>query len=483
MSGWNNTAAAPANQDWDTSAASWNDGTLDAVAATGDDGFGADAAGDGGNNDRACRNCGLEGHFARDCTEPRKMGACFNCGQEGHSKADCTEPRKFKGECRNCNQEGHMASDCPTRVVTCKNCQQEGHVAIDCKNAKVLDNSRVAEKSEDEAWALLQQASEERDIGDFKEAVQILSKACPDYTYPQLEKEFRAREFSIYLIAMEKDHAAAGMETWTNVNLQGDIGKKYAVSYFLSDKPERLALVDKWPASAEENLARLADAGIPLNRGVEKCSNCNKLGHTARRCPDEKMASVQPVVACYLCGEQGHRVRDCAMERKSTSRACKICESEDHMAKVHLMSATLQTLLQPTNHVSVQDCPNKEKRTCRNCGEEDHKAADCPNPKKITCNNCGEEGHIRAECPMPRKKINWAEVTCSKCQQKGHGRARCPEADPGEKQVAGASGFDTVDSGADGGGWNAPANASSAPAEWEIAQPNTAAAGFADAGW
>ncbi|EXJ59961.1 hypothetical protein A1O7_04109 [Cladophialophora yegresii CBS 114405] len=356
-----------------------------------------------------------------------------------------------------------MASDCPTRVIKCKNCQQEGHVAIDCKNAKVLDNARVAEKSENEAWALLQQASEERDIGDFKEAVQILSKACPDYSYPKLEQEFRARNFSIYLIAMEKDHAAAGMETWTNVNLQGDIEKKYAVSYFLSHKPERQALVDQWPASLEENLARLADAGIPLNRGVEKCSNCNKLGHTTRRCPDEKMASVQPVVACYLCGEQGHRVRDCAMKCKSTSRACKICESEDHMAK---------------------DCPNKEKRTCRNCGEEDHKAADCPNPRKITCNNCGEDGHIRAECPQPRKPINWAEVTCSKCQQKGHGRARCPEVDPTEKGGVSGSGFDTEDSGGTGDGWNdAPANAGSAPAEWEIAQPNNAAAGFADAGW
>jgi hypothetical protein len=93
-----------------------------------------------------------------------------------------------------------MSDDCPTRK--CNNCGQEGHLAHDCKNAKLLDNEHVLEKSEDEAWELLKQASDERDIDDFKEALQILSKAVPAYTYPELEKEFRKREFKIYLIAM-----------------------------------------------------------------------------------------------------------------------------------------------------------------------------------------------------------------------------------------------------------------------------------------
>lgn len=49
---------------------------------------------------------------------------------------------------------------------------------------------------------MLEQASEERDITDFKEAVQILAKAAPAYTYPDLEKEFRKRGFKVFLIAM-----------------------------------------------------------------------------------------------------------------------------------------------------------------------------------------------------------------------------------------------------------------------------------------
>ena len=163
----------------------------------------------------------------------------------------------------------HAARDCPTKPKICKNCLQEGHEALDCKNPKALNNTDVADKTEDEAWEMIKDGSDNRDLDDFKDAVKILTKAAPTYTYQDLEKEFRKRGFKIYIIAMEKNL----LDTWTNVDLQGAIGKKYAVGYFFSDKPQRPNLVDKWPASAEENMERLADAGVPMDRGVEKCNN------------------------------------------------------------------------------------------------------------------------------------------------------------------------------------------------------------------
>ena len=163
----------------------------------------------------------------------------------------------------------HAARDCPTKAKICKNCLEEGHEAIECKNPKSIDTSDVADKTEAEAWELMKEASKTRDLDDFKDAVKILLKAVPTYTYPQLEKEYRSRGFTVFTIAMEKDT----LDTWTNCDLQGKIGKKYAVGYYFSAKPQRPSLVDKWPSSPEENMERLADAGVPMDRGVEKCNN------------------------------------------------------------------------------------------------------------------------------------------------------------------------------------------------------------------
>lgn len=167
----------------------------------------------------------------------------------------------------------HSVRDCPTTPKICKNCLEEGHEALECKNKKTINKDDVADKTEAETWDMLKTASDDKDLDDFKEAVKILVKAVPDFTYPHLEKEFRKRGFKVYIIAMEKDIG----DTWTNVDLQGEIGKKYTVGYYFSEKPQRPNLAGKWPSTPDENMERLADAGIPMDRGVEKCNNWSVL--------------------------------------------------------------------------------------------------------------------------------------------------------------------------------------------------------------
>ena len=59
------------------------------------------------------------------------------------------------------------------------------------------------------------------------------------------------------------------------MNLQGRLGCKYYVGFFFSDKPQRGFMKEAWPKSTEDNIARLANAGIPVPGGIPKCGNCS----------------------------------------------------------------------------------------------------------------------------------------------------------------------------------------------------------------
>lgn len=226
----------------------------------------------------------------------------------------------------------------------CKRCNAEGHETAGCEaEIRKLDHSRVEHKTVEEAWQLLQNASDEADIGDFKDGILMLSKAAPDLTYADIERECRRRKFAVYLIGLEKEVSPV----FTNVDLQGKLDKKYTISYFLSSKCPRPVLMEKWPK--DDNMDRLVNAGAPIESGATICRGCGEVGHNRKACPSPTERVVEER-NCPLCSG-AHALRDCKEPRQKERkpRICKICDQEDHIAA---------------------DCPSKPALTCRNCGEE-----------------------------------------------------------------------------------------------------------------
>lgn len=113
----------------------------------------------------------------------------------------------------------------------------------------------------------MKKASDDRDMDDIKDAVQKYLKSTPDMTYLELEKAFRNQKLNVYLIAIEKEIS----DVFTNMDLQGNLDKKYTVTWRDAPKPKRPKEHDLWP-SPEENMVRLEDAGEPVERGIPKCT-------------------------------------------------------------------------------------------------------------------------------------------------------------------------------------------------------------------
>ncbi|PWI75307.1 zinc finger domain-containing protein [Purpureocillium lilacinum] len=462
MSGWGTQSdsagwgPAPAAND------AWGGG---AAAATSGDSWGGAASNDhtmsgGANNwDGPAKDSAEKqtADFATGFTEPTAFtdgpdgtveprgeadDKCFNCGEQGHRVAECPQPRDTA--CRYCKQEGHMVRDCPDKpAMVCNNCGLEGHTRNNCENARNVNRDHVADLSPDEAWDKIKKAVLERDVDDAKEAVQEYVKATGGaITYRELQEGLFNEGVDLFLIATERTLVTV----FTNMDLQGNMGKKFSISYRFTDKPDRPREAESFPKSREELLARLDDAGEVVNSGRSKCHNCGELGHVAKFCTEERTDKPeQPKISCTNCNEEGHRLRDCPQPRVDKF-ACKNCGKPGHKAADCEEPANLDNVecrkCHEMGHFS-KDCPQAGPRGCRNCGSEEHMARDCDQPRNmdlVTCRNCEQQGHMSRDCPEPK---DWSKVQCSNCQEYGHTKVRCKKA-PADADGFENQGFDTA---------------------------------------
>lgn len=94
-----------------------------------------------------------------------------------------------------------------------------------------------------------------------------------------------------FIIAKEQVIA----DTHTIINFQGKPGQKYVVSYQFSAKPKRAKFAEGWPTTPDDNRIRLSEAGIVMDGLVQKCTNCQELGHISKNCSQERQESAAKV--------------------------------------------------------------------------------------------------------------------------------------------------------------------------------------------
>ncbi|CAM1500709.1 Fc.00g098710.m01.CDS01 [Cosmosporella sp. VM-42] len=351
---------------------------------------------------------------------------CFGCGETGHRRAECPNPREMT--CRFCQQTGHTRKNCPDAPpMTCENCGEEGHMRKNCENARKINRDHIADVDPEDAWKKIIQAVAERDADDAKEGVQEYIKALEGkITYRELQQALIDQSIGLWMIATERPL----LSVFTNMDIQGNMGKTFTVSYRFTEKPDRPREVEGWPKDREEILARLDDAGDIVNKGLTLCSNCSELGHPAKFCPEEKRERADgPKLQCHNCGSDSHRVRDCP-EPRVDKFACKNCGKSGHkVADCEEPPNPANVECRKCNEMGhfAKDCPTGGGRACRNCGQEGHMAKECDqprNPESITCRNCEKTGHFSRECPEPK---DWSKVQCSNCQEFGHTKVRCKQ--------------------------------------------------------
>src|SRR5690606_27675434 len=119
-----------------------------------------------------------------------------------------------------------------------------GHLQKSCDKARKINRDDVADVSPEEAWEKIKEDAADKVIDDAKEAVQEYVKALDGTsTYKDIQLGLIEANINLWFIPRERDLLGA----FTNMDLQGNVDKKYTVSYRFSENPSRPREREGWP--------------------------------------------------------------------------------------------------------------------------------------------------------------------------------------------------------------------------------------------
>jgi hypothetical protein len=153
---------------------------------------------------------------------------------------------------------------------------------------------------------------------------------------------------------------------------------------------------------------------------------CLGTGHQLAKCPGKDRSK-----CCRKCGEEGHQANACKGQQR-----CFLCLDKGEKDVEHASGSNKcphtrkRTASRTTSESSKTDEHGgvRQRRRCPKCLRYGHPRKVCPGPDRTnTCRNCGEEGHKADSCKN--------EPLCLACADAGHddthhvgGSQRCREA-------------------------------------------------------